>query len=101
MKDTEIRIKQRNFSNATVMKFDNRRVNVEQLKDGSIGLVFKIMATPEYTEKVPPPSYEIRRGKIVVTKVRISEEAAFALYHAIAHQLSNRIELTGEGGDAG
>lgn len=92
MMEKEIKIQHRQFKNASVMKFDNRRVMVHQLNDGGIGLTFKIKATDEHKTKDIPPSYEIRRGKIVVTKIKISPEAAYALLHALYHQLSNQVD---------
>jgi hypothetical protein len=82
-----------NYKNASVTKFDNRRVIVEQLKNGDIGLCFKMMAKPEHLEKPSPPSFVIRRGKIVVSKLRITREAAFALIEALHFQLSHLMPI--------
>jgi len=82
-----VKIQQRNFKNATVMKFDNRRVIVEQTDNNDIGLCFKNMPKTEDDLK-PSSGHYIVKGKIKKTTIRLSLEAAYCLYHAFVWALA-------------
>lgn len=75
------------YRNATAVKFDNRRVSVEIIDNGGFGLCFKRICTPEEVD-VPSALHEVVRGKLKITKLRISRDAALALYHSLQRILS-------------
>jgi hypothetical protein len=73
----------------SIMKFNNRRVIVEDLPENNIGLMFKIMIGKD--DPIEPENLvTIKKNKVRVTVLRISEEAAIALYFALEQQLENR-----------
>ena len=78
-----------NYNNATKVKFKNRRVIVEDIDKNDVGICFKIVCSKE-DAIVPSASHRVVRDKVKITGIRISEDAAIALYHALGRQLSNR-----------
>ena len=78
-----------NYKDATKVKFKNRRVIVEDIDNNDVGICFKIVCSKE-DAVVPSASHRTLRDKIKITCIRISEDAAIALYHALGRRLSNR-----------
>ena len=89
MNREKLKIDNRSYANVTIMKFNNRRVIVQDLDKNDIGLMFKIMIGKD--EPIESENLvTIKKDKVRVTALRISEEAAIALYVALEQQLENR-----------
>lgn len=70
-----------NYTNTTIAKFDNRRCVVEDLPNEDVGLIFKSFDVID-TDK-PRAIHTNVRNKIAVTRIKISEEAAYALFEVL------------------
>ena len=77
-----------NYPNATEVKFKNKRISVEDIGNNNIGISFKYLCPIEEIN-IPSSSHRVDRGKIKVTNISVSKEAAFALYKALSRQLSH------------
>lgn len=77
-------IKQRNYKNAVSYRLLNRRVTVIDLDDDGIGLQFKRLSSEKDVES---ENVKIIKGKITVTSVRLSVEAAYCLGIGLAEIL--------------
>lgn len=75
------------YNNATECKFKNRRVAV--IKDDSskdLYIQFKILTDKE-SANTPSAAHDVIKDKIKITTVRLSNEAAKALYISLGLQL--------------
>lgn len=85
-------IKQRNYKNAISFRLLNRRVTVIDLDDDGIGLQFKRLTTEKDVES---ENVKIVNGKITVTSIRLSLEAAYCLGIGLADILYKKNKENG------
>lgn len=76
------------YPNASVAKIKNRKVSVTDYNEGLIMEFVTLCKSKEDAEK-PTTRQTVFRGKIRVTEVAISHEAAEALYWALKTKLNN------------
>ena len=77
-----------NYLNATICKLENKRCEVEDLPDNDIALIFKILDKED--AKTARSHHTVFKDKVAVTMIRLSEEAAIALYECLRVRLKTR-----------
>ncbi len=71
------------FSNAETVKIKNSRITVASLQEKDYGIVFKILSD----DTSPRAMHSVKKDKVVITGIRISKNAAFALLVALQERL--------------
>ena len=79
-------MKKYTYPNACLMKLKNRRVITERIEEKRIGIIFKTTCET-IKETGHSAHHEVIRGKVKITSLAISSEAAFALYCALGSVL--------------
>ena len=82
LKAESFNVRKTTYLNAESYKFDNRRITVTQLADG-FGLEFRIIDT----DPSPHVISEHLRGKIALTRLKLSQEAAEIVMISLAEQM--------------
>ena len=77
--------------NATIFKMKNRRLNVISFNDSTFAIEFKALVE-KGTSHEPRCAHKSVGDSIVITGIRISLEAATALYRGLGIELSKRLE---------
>jgi hypothetical protein len=77
-----------NYLNATIGKLDNKSCTVEDLHDNDVGLIFKILDKED--AKTPRSHHTVIKDKVAVTRIRLTEEAAIALFECLRVRLQTR-----------
>lgn len=93
MKDKKPEIK--NYINATRIKNKNRRIYVQDLPDECVLIVFKKLCTKEES-KIPTALQTVTRDVIKNTTIKLTYDAAFALFIALSERFKIRLLTTDE-----
>ena len=90
--NTEIKVRQQHYANGISYKFDNRRITVVDVPDGS-GLVLEFKTSEEPLKQ--KALSRIDRNKIAVTTLRLTPEASLLLMQGLADRLGYKfIKIT-------
>jgi hypothetical protein len=81
------------YANGSIIKhLENRRVTVRSaVTDGDTIIEFKMVSDNPETINEPRSKHVVLKNKIIATGVKISDEAAFALYAGL-HDYFSRIK---------
>lgn len=77
------------YANATLMKLKNRRVNIMSADNKEIIIELKILSEKE-TANTPRALHKTLKDKIVITGIKVSEEAATSIMYGIQQELKKR-----------
>ena len=81
--------------NATIFKMKNKRLNVISFNDSTFAIEFKALVE-KGTSHEPRCTHKSVGDSIVITGIRISLEAATALYRGLEIELSKRFNKEGK-----
>jgi hypothetical protein len=70
-----VEIKLNTYPNATLAKYNNRRVGVMQLPDNDFAIEFTVLSNDTNQRAI----HTVLKNKVVKTDVRVSQEAALSL----------------------
>lgn len=76
-------IRRCSYSNAELFKYENTRVQVVSLPSASYGLELKVLSD----DTRPRAVHTLVKGKVVETRMKLSEEAALCLMIGLQVQL--------------
>ena len=86
-KENVFNVRQTNYKNGISYKFDNRRVTVWKEEDNKWGFEFRSMNNVQN----PRVSSKTIRGKVAVTAIRLSQEAAELVMLSLAEQMGYKV----------
>lgn len=76
------------YSNGCVMKLKNKKVGVATLSDSHLGLIFTKLCSSSDEANCSEGVLEVLKDKVKVTRVILSNDAAFALYQALGEMIT-------------
>lgn len=79
------------YSNGARIRFHNKSVDFKELKDGSIGFIYKIVDKDE--ADIPSTKHKCLRGKVRVTQTKISKESFEAIIQAYIELQKYKLRL--------
>ena len=82
-------VKLTQYNNASVVKLKNRRIRVSSLSDNVNIIEIKKLVNKGESE-TPHSCHAVISDRIVVTAIKISNEAALALFHTLGNELKRK-----------